>query len=142
MADFRPGSFQVLPVVVKNIIIINVIVVLVQFALGRYGINLGDYLGLHYWASPLFRWWQPFTHMFMHGDPYDVQQTIMHIGFNMFALWMFGRILENLWGPKRFLIFYLVCGLGAALCHMTVLTIQYTGWHNAFMAYQDHPGKP
>ena len=140
MANFRPGGFQALPVVVKNIIIINVLVVLVQFVLGRYGINLADYLGLHYWASPLFRWWQPFTHMFMHGDPYDIQQTFWHIFSNMFALWMFGRILENVWGPRRFLIFYLVCGLGAALCHMTVLTKQYQGLHSAFLAYQEHPG--
>lgn len=139
MTDLRPGSFQVLPVVVKNIIIINVLMVLIQFALGRVGINLADCLGLHYWASPLFRWWQPLTHMFMHGDPYDVGQTLMHIGFNMFALWMFGRILENLWGPRRFLIFYLVCGLGAALCHMGVLTFEYTRFHNAFMYFQQHP---
>jgi membrane associated rhomboid family serine protease len=78
--------------------------------------------------------------MFMHGDPFDVQATVMHIFSNMFALWMFGRILENLWGPKRFLIFYLVCGLGAALCHMTVLTFEYTSLHNAIMQYQAHPG--
>jgi membrane associated rhomboid family serine protease len=129
-----------MPPVVKNLIIINVIMVVLQFALGRMGINLGDYLGLHYWASPLFRWWQPFTHMFMHGDPYDLNATFWHIFSNMFALWMFGRILENLWGPKRFLIFYMVCGLGAALCHSGVLTFEYTRLHNDFMAYQAQPG--
>ena len=139
MTDFRPGRPEALPVVVKNLIIINVLMVLIQFALGRSGINLGDYLGLHYWASPLFRWWQPFTHMFMHGDPYDVQATIMHVGFNMLALWMFGRILENIWGPRRFLIFYLVCGLGAAICPMGVLTFEYTGFHNAFLHFQQNP---
>jgi len=138
MTNFRPGS-QSFPPVVKNLIIINVIMVLLQFALGTMGINLGDYLGLHYWASPLFRWWQPFTHMFMHGDPYDISATAMHIFFNMFALWMFGRILENLWGPRRFLIFYLVCGLGAAICHMTVLSFEYVSFHNAFLAYQQNP---
>lgn len=139
MTDFRPGHFQVLPIVVKNLIIINVLVVLVQFALGRFGINLADYLGLHYWASPLFRWWQPFTHMFMHGDPYDVQMTFLHIASNMFALWMFGRILENLWGPKRFLFFYLVCGFGAALCHTGVLTYEYMPFQHDLAQYRLNP---
>lgn len=139
MANFRFGNSQ-LPPVVKNLIIINVVMVVLQFALGQAGINLGDYLGLHYWASPLFRWWQPFTHLFMHGDPYNVQETIMHIFSNMFALWMFGRILENIWGPRRFLIFYFVCGLGAAICHSVVLTIEYTSLHNSIMQYQQHPG--
>ncbi len=136
MSNFRPGGFQQLPVVVKNLIIINVLMVLVQYALGRAGIDLADYLGLHYWASPLFRWWQPFTHMFMHGNAYDVEATFWHIAGNMFALWMFGRILENIWGPRRFLIFYLVCGLGAALCHMGVLTFEFTRFHNDFMSFQ------
>ncbi len=140
MTNYRPGNPQSLPPVVKNIIIINVIMVLLQFALGKAGINLGDYLGLHYWASPLFKWWQPLTHIFMHGDPYDVQGTLMHIGFNMLALWMFGRVLENMWGPRKFLIFYLVCGIGAAICHMGVLTFEYTRFYNAFLAYQAHPG--
>ncbi len=114
--------------------------VLLQFALVRFNINLDDYLALHYWSSPKFRIWQLFTHMFMHGSPYDVGATFTHILFNMYALWMFGRILENLWGSERFLTFYIICGIGAALCHMGVLTIQYTSFHNAFMHYQDHPG--
>ncbi len=139
MTDFRPGSFQVLPPVVKNLIIINVLMVMLQFALGRGGINLGDYLGLHYWASPMFRWWQPFTHLFMHGDPYDLNLTFWHIFSNMFALWMFGRILENLWGAQKFLFFYLFCGLGAAICHMAVLTFEFTSFHNAFLAFQHQP---
>jgi len=140
MTDYRPRGLQVLPPVVKNIIIINVIMVVLQFVLGKQGINLGDYLGLHYWRSPMFRWWQPITHLFMHGDPYDVQLTILHIFSNMFALWMFGSVLENLWGPKRFFIFYMVCGLGAAFCHLGVLTFQFENFHNAFMQYQEHPG--
>ena len=139
MANFRLGGSQV-PIVVKNIIIINVIVVFAQFMFGRININLGDYLGLHYWQSPNFRWWQFITHMFMHGDPYDVQATLLHIFSNMFALWMFGSTLENMWGPKRFFIFYMVCGLGAAFCHLGVLTWQFTSFHNAFLEYQQHPG--
>jgi membrane associated rhomboid family serine protease len=133
MTDFRPGRFQVLPMVVKNLIIINVLVFLLQNLLTMRGIiNVDDYFALHSWQSAKFRWWQMFTHMFMHG-------SIAHIFFNMFALWMFGRILENVWGPRRFLVFYLVCGLGAALCHLGVLSFEFTRFYNAFMDYQQHP---
>jgi membrane associated rhomboid family serine protease len=131
MTDFRPGGFQQIPNVVKNIIIINVLVYLIQYGLGTRGINLDDLMALHYWQSPLFRWWQLFTHLFMHG-------SLSHIFFNMFALWMFGRVLENVWGPKRFLIFYIICGLGAAICHLSVLTIEFTRFHNSFLYYQQH----
>ena len=140
MTNFRQGGLNSIPSIVKNIIIINVLVVVIQFALGKQGINLGDYLGLHYWQSPNFRWYQLFTHMFVHGDPYDVSATISHIFFNMFALWMLGSVLESVWGPKRFLIFYLVCGVGAAFCHLGVLTFEFSRFHNAFLQYQQHPG--
>ena len=135
MTEFRPGGFQQLPVVVKNLLIINVLVFLIQYALGAKGINVDDLFALHYWQSPKFRWWQLITHMFMHG-------SLTHIFFNMFALWMFGRILENVWGPQRFLIFYMVCGVGAAICHLGVLTVEYTSFHDAFINYQMHPGLP
>jgi membrane associated rhomboid family serine protease len=133
MREYRPGGFQQLPSIVKNLIIINALVFLFQYALESRGVNVNDMFALHYWQSPMFRWWQLFTHMFMHG-------SVAHIFFNMFALWMFGRILENVWGPQRFLIFYLVCGLGAALCHLGVLTFEYTRLHSAIMAYQEQPG--
>ena len=71
----------------------------------------------------------------MHG-------SITHILFNMFALWMFGRILENVWGPRRFLLFYMICGVGAAICHMGVLTYEYYPLHKAFVAYMQNPGLP
>ena len=135
MNEYRPGGFQQLPTIVKNLIIINVLVYLIQYACNARGIDLDDTFALHYWASPKFHWWQLFTHMFMHG-------SVTHIFFNMFALWMFGRILENVWGPQRFLLFYLVCGVGAAFCHLGVLTFEYSGFHNAFMAYQEHPSLP
>ncbi|MBO9152774.1 rhomboid family intramembrane serine protease [Chitinophaga sp. GCM10012297] len=77
--------------------------------------NLEAMFGLHYWGSELFRPHQIITHLFMHG-------SFAHLFSNMFALWMFGSALENRWGPKRFLIFYMICGIGAALCHMGVLT--------------------
>jgi len=114
MTEFRPSSFQILPAVIKNLLILNGLFFLAQNTVGRELINMEDLFALHTWQSPFFRPWQFITHMFMHGN-------LGHIFGNMFALWMFGSILENLWGPKRFLTFYLVCGLGAALCHMIVL---------------------
>lgn len=139
MTEFRPGRFQILPVIVKNLIIINSLVVLAQFVLGKFGIDLSDYLGLHYWKSEHFGFWQFFTHMFVHGSYNDVNLTIMHLFSNMFALWMFGSILENVWGPKRFLTFYLICGLGAAVLHMGVVSYDFMSIENAFRAYQNNP---
>ena len=133
MTDFRPGGFQQLPIIVKNLLIINVLVFLLATVLESRGVNLDNYLALYYWQSPHFRWWQLFTHMFMHAN-------LMHIAFNMFSLWMFGRILENFWGPQRFLLFYIICGVGAAICYTLVLTFQYQSFYNDFLAYQQHPG--
>lgn len=126
MSSFRPGGFgPALPPVVKNLIIINVIMVLLQFVLFRsFDIRLADYLGLHYFRSQLFRPWQLITHMFMHGDASDLNATILHIFSNMFGLWMLGSILEYRWGAKRFLNFYLICGLGAAACQLGVMSLQ------------------
>lgn len=132
MTEFRPQRFQVLPLVVKNLIIINSIFLLIDYLMSQYGIVLSQYLGLHYWTSQFFRPWQLVTHMFMHGD-------LGHLFFNMFALWMFGSIIENIWGPKRFLIFYFVCGLGAALCHLTVLGFEFGAIEKAFALYQQNP---
>jgi len=81
-------------------------------------IDLVSLLGLHFIKSQAFQPYQVVTHLFMHGG-------LMHLFFNMFALWMFGRVLENVWGPKRFFIFYFVCGLGAAFLHLLVEGIQY-----------------
>jgi membrane associated rhomboid family serine protease len=116
MTEFRPSSFQILPTIVKNLIIINVLVFGGQFVLPKTGINVDDLFALHTWQSDLFKPWQFITYMFMHST-----DDFFHIFFNMLALWMFGSVLENVWGPKRFLTFYIVCGLGAALCHMIVL---------------------
>lgn len=132
MTEFRPQRFQVLPPVVKNLIIINSIFLLLDTALEKYGIDMSQYLGLHYWSSQYFAPWQLLTHLFMHGD-------LGHLFFNMFALWMFGSIIENIWGPKRFLIFYFVCGLGAALCHLTVLGFEFSAIEKAFALYQQSP---
>jgi membrane associated rhomboid family serine protease len=94
--------------VVKNIIILNVLVFLACFALP----GLHEQVAGHYFASPLFRPWQIFTHMFAHD-----QKNIMHIFFNMYALFLFGTSLERYWGPKRFLFYYLFAGLGAFGLH-------------------------
>ncbi len=139
MTQYSPGRFNILPPIVKNLIIINALMALLQFVLIKFGINLADYLGLHYWKSSLFRPWQLITHMFMHGSPYDVNATILHLFSNMFALWMFGSILENTWGEKKFLTFYLICGFGAALCHFAVLYYGYRQIEEAFQLYQQNP---
>jgi len=117
MSNFRPSS-NAIPPVVKNLIIINALMLLASYILEMKGIDLGSILGLHYVQSPDFRPYQLVTHMFMHANP-------MHLIFNMFALWMFGRVLESVWGPKRFFIFYFVTGLGAALFYSLVNFIEF-----------------
>ena len=108
-----------IPTVTKNLLIINVLLFLVTLVLERYGIDLADYLGLHLVIADNFNAAQLITYMFMHAN-------FAHIFLNMFAVWMFGRILEQVWGPKRFLFYYLVCGIGAGLIQEAV---QY--WHYA-----------
>jgi len=120
MTEFRPGRFQILPTIIKNLLIINVLIFFAQYVFSKAGFSLEDYFALHTFQSPLFKPWQFLTHMFMHG-------SLEHIFFNMFALWMFGSILENVWGPKRFLTFYLISGFGAALLHMIVLYFNAQG---------------
>ncbi len=115
--NYRP-SFNTIPIVVKNLIIVNALLLLATFVLEQMGINLYAILGLHFPLSEKFRLHQIFTHMFMHGG-------IWHLFFNMFALYMFGRVLESVWGPKRFLTFYLVTGIGAAFLHTAVNYFEY-----------------
>lgn len=96
---------------VKNIIIINVLIYLACFVVP----GLGDALTGYYFASPNFRPWQIVTHMFMHS-----MSDFTHIFFNMYALYLFGTALENYWGTKRFVIYYMTCGVGAFFLHMGV----------------------
>lgn len=118
MTNYRPPLLN-LPPVVKNLLIVNIILLLATYVLGgKFGLNLSQYMGLYFPASEFFRPHQIFTHMFMHGD-------FTHLFFNMFALFMFGRVLESVWGPKRFLSFYLITGIGAALLHLLVAYIEY-----------------
>ena len=125
--QFRPQGFSILPLVVKNLLIINVIFFLATWAAEAvWRIDLSQYLGLHYIGASDFRPYQFVTYMFMHGN-------FAHIFFNMFALWMFGNTIENAWGPKKFLIFYFVCGIGAGL---TQELVQYIQLHDIIENYQ------
>lgn len=98
-----------IPIVTKNLLIINILVFIATYVLRGLNIDLNDILGLHFFLASDFRIWQFFTYMFMHGG-------FTHILMNMFMLWMFGVVVENVWGPKKFLFYYIVCGVGAGLC--------------------------
>jgi membrane associated rhomboid family serine protease len=115
---YSPRRFSILPPVVKNLLIINALFFLATLAFGNiFKLNLDDIFGLHYFQSELFYPHQLITYMFMHGG-------IGHIIFNMFALWMFGNTIENYWGGKRFLFYYIITGVGAALTQELVYGIQ------------------
>lgn len=134
MTEFRPGRFEILPVVIKNLLIINTLCYIAQITVGG---NAGYFpmekiLALHHVKSPLFQPWQLITHMFLHGG-------WMHLFGNMFALWMFGSVLENLWGPRRFITFYFLCGIGAALMHLAFLWYDYNSMLNQFVTIKNNP---
>ena len=114
---FRPTSFSQLPEIIKNLLIINGPLFFATITLDNFGIDLTKSLALHQFQSPNFRPHQLITHFFMHGD-------FTHLFFNMFAIWMFGKTLENIWGAKRFLTFYIITALGAAAIHIFVIQYQ------------------
>lgn len=97
-----------IPTITKNLLIVNVVVFLATYLFRTIGVDLNNVLGLHFFLAPDFHIYQLFTYMFAHGG-------FSHIFFNMFALWMFGCIVERTWGPKKFLTYYIVCGVGAGL---------------------------
>ena len=108
------GFLASLPTVTKNLIIINVIIFVAtlinqEFMIGTFA--------LFYPTSPFFRWWQVVTHMFMHGG-------FWHIFFNMYTLLIFGSVVERIIGPKKFLLFYFICGFGAVALHLGVEYLQ------------------
>ncbi|OQB63242.1 MAG: Rhomboid family protein [Bacteroidetes bacterium ADurb.Bin145] len=118
MNSYGRGFFS-MPPVVKNIIMINILMLLAYYASANvFSVNLNSTLGLYFPKSENFKPVQILTHMFMHAN-------FWHLFFNMYALFIFGQVLENVWGPKRFLIYYLVCGLGAALTHESVIAYEY-----------------
>jgi membrane associated rhomboid family serine protease len=116
---YRPPSFSLFPPVVKNLLIVNGLFFLATFVLqDTYHMDITKYLGLHYFLSKDFKIYQIVTYMFLHGG-------IAHILSNMFALWMFGAVIENYWGGKRFFIFYIICGIGAGLVQEATLFIYF-----------------
>ena len=145
MSNFRYTRPDTFPPIIKNLIIINVLVYLAQVLLSQYNVteklvmwplmpeqlhkllveaNLLD-------PSQRFQPYQVASHMFSHAPP----PNLFHIVFNMLTLWMFGRVLENVWGGKRFLVFYLACGLGAAALH---LGVQYFRCEQLLQAFNDN----
>ena len=121
---------QQTPQVVKNLILLNVVMyVLAQVVGDAIAVPL---LAGTYPASPFFQPWQIVTHMFMHGG-------LGHIFFNMFALYMFGGQLERLWGPQRFLNYYIICGLGGFFLHELFVGIELNNVYGTFFPAFDQP---
>ncbi len=119
MNGYGRGFLNMTPVV-KNIILINVVMFAAYWiGVKAFNIDLNSILGIYFPMSDSFKPIQIISHMFMHAN-------FMHIFFNMYALYIFGQALENVWGPKRFLIYYLVTGLGAALIHESVIAYEYS----------------
>ncbi len=115
-----------LPTVTRYLLIANFVVFLLAMYLQRFGIDVNGLCGLHYLSAPSFHFWQPITYMFLHAN-------FSHIFFNMFAVWMFAPVIEREWGARRFIIYYLVCGLGAA-------AIQEGVWSLMLMNLSSHYG--
>jgi membrane associated rhomboid family serine protease len=129
MTNFRFGGFQSIPPVVKNLLIINGLVFLAQMAFeNNLSFNIENFFALHDVRSQFFKPHQLVTYLFLHGGP-------GHILLNMLALWMFGTNLEAVWGPKKFLIFYMACGVGAGLLHLGVLYYENKWVIEAFNQY-------
>jgi len=130
MQQYRPNKFGLLPPVVKNLLIINGLLFLATITLQKvFNFDLIDFLGLHFFKADKFKGIQYITYMFLHG-------SFGHVFFNMFALWMFGNVLENVWGGRRFLFYVLFTGIGAALLHTLVIYIElrpFLHYMNAFL---------
>lgn len=108
-----------IPTVTKNLLIINLIAFIATQVFLLRGIDLADIGGLHFFMASNFHYYQLVSYLFLHAD-------FTHILFNMFGLWMFGGVIENVWGPKKFLFYYIACGIGAGICQEIVQYIQYT----------------
>ena len=114
----RGGFLSNMPTAIRHIIVINVLIMVMTYLNEDF---MYEKFALFYPTSPFFHWWQPVTHMFMHGG-------IWHLFFNMYTLFIFGSVLERVWGTRKFLIFYFVTGLGAAAIHTGVEWIQMQSW--------------
>jgi len=118
MNQNNAGFLSSIPTVTRNLLIINVLVFLAQALLGN-NIPINKYLALQFFESDYFYPHQVITYMFLHGG-------LSHIFFNMFALFMFGRTLEMVWGPRKFLIYYILTGIGAALAQEIVYSVHFS----------------
>ena len=125
--------FRNIPIITKNLLIINVIVFLAAWVLSYRGIDLNSWGGLHFFMASDFSVFQFITYQFLHG-------SFMHLFFNMFALWMFGGVVENVWGPKKFLFYYIFCGVGAGICQEIVQYVTYASEGLAAYQYVTIPG--
>lgn len=124
---FRRSNFGgTIPPVTKNLIIINALLWAVEMIFPSFAPRMLRVLGLHFMAASDFNPIQVVTYMFLH-DP----SSPLHIFFNMFTLWMFGRTLETVWGSRRFFVFYMICGMGAALVQEGVWALT---WHHDYVA--------
>jgi membrane associated rhomboid family serine protease len=124
-----------MPPVVKNLLILNVLMYLASFSFMQgFGIDFWELFGLHYFQSDVFQPYQFITYMFMHS-----QYDISHLVFNMFAVWMFGSTIEGVWGSKRFLIYYLITGFGAAILHYGIIAVDLYPLASQMQAMIDNP---
>lgn len=135
MNNYRPSG---IPPVTLNFLIINILMYLIKLLFyNKYDIDISEYMGLRYFMSDEFHWYQIITYMFVHGNE-------MHLFFNMFALWMFGPLLEQLWGSKKFIFYYAICGVGAAITQYVFFYFkiesvvnELNGIHNEIMQMQN-----
>lgn len=114
---FQQNRLGSTPPVVLNLIIVNALMLLLTWFLGNMNVDIIQVFGLHSFYSDSFRIWQPLTNIFLHGD-------IAHLFFNMFSLWMFGKILEQVWGGKKFLLYFIATGVGASLLNSVVTVVE------------------
>jgi membrane associated rhomboid family serine protease len=127
----------------KWLLIANIVMFAVTLIANYYKINLYDILAIHYFKSAQFKPWQFITHMFMHGsivgDNPNINEGFMHLFMNMFALWMFGSVIENYLGTKRFIAYYFLCGIGAALLQLGMQHYNFSTLHTAIEQYNASP---
>jgi membrane associated rhomboid family serine protease len=110
--------FRSIPTVTKNLLLVNIVAFIASFVLNKQ-IDIEELGKLHFFMASDFHWWQLVTYQFLHAD-------LTHIFFNMFALWMFGCVIERVWGGNRFLVYYLICGIGAGLCQEVAQYVEYS----------------
>lgn len=130
MSNYGLRGFGSIPPAVKNLLIVNGLFLLATMVFANMNVDLIEMLGLHYWTSSNFQIYQVFSHMFMHGG-------FTHLLSNMFALWMFGTVLERNWGAKRFIFFYIFTALGAAVLYQTVVGFEFYSLQNAIDTFQN-----